>query len=429
MKYLLLFAFITAFHFVYSQTTENIVTITTSGTGKTIEEAKNNALRSAIEQAFGAFISSKTEILNDELIKDEVVSISSGNILKFDVISEAKISENLFSTTLSSIVSITGLTTYCVSKGVQVEFKGSLFSSNLKLQKLNEEAEYQAVINLCETSENLLKKSIDFKVQTTEPIQIKNINGTTDVQIRYDVTASPNQNYEEFKVYFSQTARGLSMKANEVDNYKKMNKSTFSFIIDNSREQIVKDKKGRLVGSFINQKDTIILREMRSVIALQNLFIRSNGYTLDFIIENDIERININQCLVNCSSSKHGIVYSGVGSRSLDIWNMNTTNQSYPDFEFQLFFGGSIQRQSYNLYYTYLKRKGMLETFFNASDEQKWTTTAYLTGGDPLCPGSVDFDKIGVLYFNNKIVIKHYIVEQYSLDEIEKISFVKIVPL
>ena len=44
---------------------DKTVTLTVSGTGKTLEEAKKNALRSAIEQAFGAFISSKTEILND----------------------------------------------------------------------------------------------------------------------------------------------------------------------------------------------------------------------------------------------------------------------------------------------------------------------------------------------------------------------------
>ena len=52
---------------------ENEVTLTVSGNGKTLEEAKNNALRSAIEQAFGAYISSKTEILNDNLVKDEIV--------------------------------------------------------------------------------------------------------------------------------------------------------------------------------------------------------------------------------------------------------------------------------------------------------------------------------------------------------------------
>ena len=90
MRFNLLFAFITAINFVYSQSTENIVTLTTSGTGKTIEEAKNNALRSAIEQAFGAFISSKTEILNDEIVKDEVVTLSNGSIQSFVVLSEAK---------------------------------------------------------------------------------------------------------------------------------------------------------------------------------------------------------------------------------------------------------------------------------------------------------------------------------------------------
>ena len=51
------------------------VTLVVSGQGKTQDEAKQNALRSAIEQAFGTFISSKTEILNDELVKDEIVSV------------------------------------------------------------------------------------------------------------------------------------------------------------------------------------------------------------------------------------------------------------------------------------------------------------------------------------------------------------------
>jgi hypothetical protein len=65
---------------------DKTVTLTVSGTGKTLEEAKTNALRSAIEQAFGAFISSKTEILNDNLVKDEIVSVSNGNIQSFEIL-------------------------------------------------------------------------------------------------------------------------------------------------------------------------------------------------------------------------------------------------------------------------------------------------------------------------------------------------------
>lgn len=42
---------------------QNVVLIT-SGSGKNKEEATNTALRSAIEQTFGTFVSSNTEILN-----------------------------------------------------------------------------------------------------------------------------------------------------------------------------------------------------------------------------------------------------------------------------------------------------------------------------------------------------------------------------
>ena len=66
---------------VFSQ--ENDATLTVFGTGSTEEEAIQQALRSALEQTYGAFISANTTILNDELIKDEIVSISTGNIKNY----------------------------------------------------------------------------------------------------------------------------------------------------------------------------------------------------------------------------------------------------------------------------------------------------------------------------------------------------------
>ena len=49
------------------------VTLVTSGTGANKEEATNNALRSAIEQAYGTFVSSNTQLVNDEITRDEIV--------------------------------------------------------------------------------------------------------------------------------------------------------------------------------------------------------------------------------------------------------------------------------------------------------------------------------------------------------------------
>jgi hypothetical protein len=49
----------------FAQEADKTVSITVSGSGKTQDEAKQSAFRSAIVQAFDAFQSSKTEILNN----------------------------------------------------------------------------------------------------------------------------------------------------------------------------------------------------------------------------------------------------------------------------------------------------------------------------------------------------------------------------
>ena len=61
----------------------NEVTLVVTGEGATKEEATNNVLRSAVEQAFGVFVSANTTILNDEIVRDEIATITSGNIKSF----------------------------------------------------------------------------------------------------------------------------------------------------------------------------------------------------------------------------------------------------------------------------------------------------------------------------------------------------------
>jgi len=63
------------------------VTITTIGSGATKGEAEISALRSAIEQTFGAYITSNTVIFDDELVSDEIASIANGNIESYKILS------------------------------------------------------------------------------------------------------------------------------------------------------------------------------------------------------------------------------------------------------------------------------------------------------------------------------------------------------
>ena len=53
---------------------------------KAFEEAKNNALRAAIEQASGVRIDADTTVVNNQLVRDQVFSNTSGYVKKFDVL-------------------------------------------------------------------------------------------------------------------------------------------------------------------------------------------------------------------------------------------------------------------------------------------------------------------------------------------------------
>jgi hypothetical protein len=210
---------------LHAQETKARVTVT--ATGEDINEAKNLALRSAIEQAFGAYISSNTEILNDELIKDEIISISSGNIDSIHVISETKLVDGRTSVSLLAVVSVNKLVTFCESKGYKVEFKGGLFSTNIKQQKLNETAELKALENICEAGKSILNKSFDYSLIISEPQKGSIEEGQEMWNIVYKVSVKPNSNLDEFKNYVFNNISKISMTSEEISKYSTINKAVF----------------------------------------------------------------------------------------------------------------------------------------------------------------------------------------------------------
>lgn len=113
------------------------VSLVVSGEGATKDEATTKALRSAIEQAFGVFVSANTEILNDELVRDEIATVSSGNVKKYTELGTINKPNGNIEVSLQAIVSVKKLTSYAKSHGSSAEFAGATFAQNLKLVELN----------------------------------------------------------------------------------------------------------------------------------------------------------------------------------------------------------------------------------------------------------------------------------------------------
>ena len=216
---------------------KNTVELVTSSNGKSRSEAIKFALRDALEQSFGAFISSNTKIMNDEIVNDEIVSVSSGNILNYDVISESQLLDELYAVSVRSTVSLTSLTTYMQNKGHEISFSGESFGMKIKLQKLNEQSETKAIDNMIVVLRKLIIKIIDFKiVETSEPVLKTNFKGNEGEELYnviVKVSSYPNKNYDSFKNFMLKTLRNISMSNIEIEEYSKLKKDVSRFIVFN----------------------------------------------------------------------------------------------------------------------------------------------------------------------------------------------------
>ena len=202
------------------------VSLTVTGSGKTIEQAKTNALRSAIEQAFGTFISSKTEIFNDNLVKDEIVSVSNGNIQKFEVISEVQMPNSDYAVVLKAIVSISKLVTYCKSKGITVEYEGGLFAQNMDLILLNEKNELVAWQNTKKVIDELMKRSFEYTINSSPPTLVNN----TKYQIGIEIDISMNKNYQLATDILLKFCESITLSEKGVQEYVKVAKPFYPVI-------------------------------------------------------------------------------------------------------------------------------------------------------------------------------------------------------
>jgi len=240
---------------LYSQQADKTVSITVSGSGKTQEDAKKYAFRSAIEQAFGVFISSKTEIFNDQVVADQISSVASGNIQTFKILNESQLPNGSWGVTLNALVSVSKLTSFVESKGIVVEFKGGLFAINIKQQMINEQSEINAVAEMVGLLHEPMQISFDYVIKSSEPKSIDSENKNWVIPL--EVTANANKNFEFCANYMNKTLAAISLSEEEVSSYKNMKKSVFPIkIIDGNSTNMYylrKEASLKLLETFTSQ--------------------------------------------------------------------------------------------------------------------------------------------------------------------------------
>jgi hypothetical protein len=259
----------------FSQTDSKDVSITSSASGKTLEDAKQAALRSSTEQAFGAFISSKTEMFNDQVVADQMASVSSGNIKSYEVLNESQLPDGNWGVTLKTIVSVDKLTSFVEAKGIAIEIKGGMFALNIKQQLLNEQGEIKAVSEMVGLLHEPMQISFDYVIKSSDP---KSLDAESkNWEIPLVVTATTNKNIDFCANYCVKTLAALSLSSEEVTSYKSLNKAVFPVVIN-----------------YNGVVNTFYLRKQRSINALNTLTSTWEFYTRLFTVQSGMDESNGN---------------------------------------------------------------------------------------------------------------------------------------
>ena len=208
----LLLVFIFSAALINAQTVDD-VTLVVSGDGATKEEATHIALRSAIEQAYGVFVSANTEILNDELVKDEIATVASGNVKSYTELSATVLPNGNHLVSLQATVSTKSLATYAQSKGASCEFAGATFGANLKMVELNQKNTKIAFENLVKQLESFKPFVYDMyerKLEVSQP----NAEG----EMYFKVSLFTTEIWWDYQEMILSTLNALNMSSGELQN-------------------------------------------------------------------------------------------------------------------------------------------------------------------------------------------------------------------
>jgi hypothetical protein len=221
----------------YAQEKIEEVTLTVSGDGATKQDATAAALRSAVEQAFGVFVSANTTILDDELVKDEIATVASGNIKQYEEIASIQLPNGNTAVTLKAVVSVSKLITYAQSKGSTAEFAGATFAMNMKLKELNTANEEKAIENMLKQLEALAPAMYDYELTLGEPKLVKSYDYRRDTsfyQMDAIIDVIYNDNTTIWNEILIKTLTSLSMTDIEREEYKKVELDVYGLRLSGS---------------------------------------------------------------------------------------------------------------------------------------------------------------------------------------------------
>jgi hypothetical protein len=82
---------ITVARWIYETASEKVLYVEVVGEGTTVDQARQQGFRLAVEHAVGTVVASETEVRNDRVARDEIITYASGYVDRFEVVEQQQV--------------------------------------------------------------------------------------------------------------------------------------------------------------------------------------------------------------------------------------------------------------------------------------------------------------------------------------------------
>ena len=227
--FLFLSIFISATLFAQDKT----ISFCVSGSGKTIEQANEAALKSAIIQTYILFVSSDTLLFKDSSIVKEVLMPANNYFINVEKLSYLTIAKGGgFFCVLKPQISIDKLISLAQRKNVSIEQKGGLFSFNIIQQTLSEQNETIIISSLNEIVNTFFQNIFDYSISIGSPKADQSDHKKWNIGL--DISLKVNKTGIDLTSFIYSLLKDISLPMSEFRTYADVGKTVYpvSFHVD-----------------------------------------------------------------------------------------------------------------------------------------------------------------------------------------------------
>ena len=234
--------------------------------GATLDEAKRNGFREAIERVVGSLVISQSELQNNKLVRDDIFSYSAGYIDQYEITGQETAQGQVTLDMLVKVKSSKLAERFLVSKQVDQHIDGGRLSTQVKTLL---EERYNGDQVLAELLNGYPHNT--FQIKTGEGQLAFDRHRNPYVVVDYEIAWSP--------LYLEALAEAMEATSAKADSCNGITRAIMNGLQTGNHAEVVRRKASEYCG---NSSDLRIVHS-RSLLGIANHFSFNDPYRLDLI--------------------------------------------------------------------------------------------------------------------------------------------------